>query len=185
MVSASQSLGRSRLRTNRAILARQTSTHAAITHLRRAVAFPGLSGANILMRSTLGHLPLTCQARRPPWWAPRHVIWPIRSRVALNLGLPPALARRKSVVVLAQSSRPRARDFRRSRTVARRVVDRTGESSAPRPTAAAHWMIQPLTPGTPPSAYPASPARYRAGSAACPASTTITPYGSSPLATNT
>ena len=34
---------------------------------------PGLSWANTLKRCTHGHLEMTCQARRPPRWAPRHV----------------------------------------------------------------------------------------------------------------
>jgi hypothetical protein len=34
---------------------------------------PGLPWANTLKRCTLGHLVMTCKARRPLRWAPRHV----------------------------------------------------------------------------------------------------------------
>ena len=70
-------------------LARQASTHAAITHPKREVAIQAGPGPT-LKHSTHGHLLLTCQARRPPRWAPRHVpsLADISPPVALKAEVP-------------------------------------------------------------------------------------------------
>ena len=120
---------------------------------------PGLTWTNTLKRCTHGHLVMTCQARRPPRWAPRHVLlvcrphWPPAQRHVTSIAMLNCDRRRK-LSTASHSSRASQQPTLDTVDAAVRVCTRAQQSRS-----------EPLS--------------------ACPASTTITPYGSRPAEIST